>query len=172
MGLPYRVVVIGELPSTLDTLVLRLLGTGQPFGRAARQLAALPEDHPIRLLAEPLPVQLRLTADEGDELSEVEKERLRMATKSLLTKWEGKLRAEGLTQGRLVAIRASLLEVLEARSLKVTAAERAQIASCSDLGLLSGWHRLAVTAVSTAEVLASTARPTKRRSSKPKAKSA
>ncbi len=66
-------------------------------------------------------------------------------------------RAEGLAEGK----RGDLLLVFSERGLPVTAAERARIAACTDVELLSMWVRRAITAGSAAEVLADMPRPKK-----------
>jgi hypothetical protein len=131
-------------------------------------------------LADPLLVQLRLKAEEGDDTSEAEKEQIRMATQSVYERWERKVRAqgliegrvegrvEGLVEGRVETTRAALLEVLGARALVLSKAEKAQVTACSDPDQLASWHRKAVTASSTSEIFA--ASPAKRRAAKPKSK--
>lgn len=57
-------------------------------------------------------------------------------------------------KGYLRSRRASVLLLLEARGLTVPDADRDRVATCNDLGTLTRWFRRAITAASTAEVLA------------------
>ncbi|SMF16142.1 hypothetical protein [Streptomyces sp. Amel2xC10] len=71
-----------------------------------------------------------------------------------------KLRAEGREEGReegLVESRAKdILILLAHRGVEVTEADRERIVGCDDLDVLGRWFTRAITATSTAEVLAST----------------
>jgi hypothetical protein len=51
-ALPVHLVSLRELPVSPDTLVLRLLGTGDVLERALAEQAALPADSPVRCAAE------------------------------------------------------------------------------------------------------------------------
>ncbi|HMA94687.1 MAG TPA: hypothetical protein VKP30_18485 [Polyangiaceae bacterium] len=62
-------------------------------------------------------------------------------------------RAEGREEGRTEGMARSILAVLEARSIPVSAELRTRIMACSDLGQLSQWLRRAVTAVSADELI-------------------
>uniref|UniRef100_UPI003D1389F6 hypothetical protein n=1 Tax=Haliangium sp. TaxID=2663208 RepID=UPI003D1389F6 len=42
-----RFVVLNDLPETIETVLLRLLGRGRRFHRALAELMALPEEHPL-----------------------------------------------------------------------------------------------------------------------------
>jgi hypothetical protein len=107
-------------------------------------------------------------AEEVGETCEAEKEQIRMATQSVYERWERKVRAEGLVEGRVETARAALLEVLAARALVPSRAEKARVETCSDPDQLASWHRKAVTASSTQEIFAGS--PAKRRAAKPKSK--
>ena len=63
--------------------------------------------------------------------------------------FQGKTARESFLRGRASEKAAAVLEVLEARGLTVTDAQRERILGCSDLEILSRWHRRAVTAGST-----------------------
>ena len=60
--------------------------------------------------------------------------------------------ARGVAQGELRRAVASVLTVLEARGLSVTAEVRARIEGCQDLEVLQHWLTRAVTAVSADDV--------------------
>ena len=55
-----RLVVVGELPETRDTLLLRLMGAGSVLLRAWKELKTLPKEAPERALALPILLRLRL----------------------------------------------------------------------------------------------------------------
>jgi hypothetical protein len=58
-AVPVRLVVLGELPPTRDTLPLRLMGRGAAAERAARELGALPRDAWERRILEPAMISLQ-----------------------------------------------------------------------------------------------------------------
>ncbi len=62
--------------------------------------------------------------------------------------------AAGRAEGEVEALRGSIFDVLAARDLTVGDDARAEIASCQDAAILRRWLRQAVTAGSTAELLA------------------
>lgn len=65
-------------------------------------------------------------------------------------RWERKVKAEGKAEGKAEAV----LEVLGARGLTVTAAQRRQVLACADDALLVAWLRAASTAPSVEALLA------------------
>lgn len=74
-------------------------------------------------------------------------------TKKLYQEWE----AQTLAKGKQEEAAQSVLVVLETRNLLVTEAQREAILTCTDLATLEHWHRLAITATSTDEVIESKA---------------
>jgi hypothetical protein len=76
---------------------------------------------------------------------------------------EVKGRAAGEAAGEARGEAKAILAVLEARGLRVTAAQRERVLACSDLEQLEGWVRRAVTVKTTAELFASPKRPAKAR---------
>lgn len=74
---------------------------------------------------------------------------------------EGELKGElkGEIEGELKGRREALFEVLKARRLTVSKAERSQILAARDPGKLGQWIAKATTAASTAEALAAPKRP-------------
>jgi len=63
-------------------------------------------------------------------------------------------KAEGKTEGKAEGKADALLELLEARGLIVSEAQRQRITSCRDLAQLSAWLRRALTASSASELFA------------------
>lgn len=63
---------------------------------------------------------------------------------------EGKV--QGVVQGELRRVVASVLTVLEARDLSVTAEVRARVESCPDVEVLQDWLTRAATAASVDDV--------------------
>ena len=70
----------------------------------------------------------------------------------LLAEGEARGEARGVIQGELRRAAASVLTVLEARELSVTAEVRARIEGCQDLEVLQHWLARAVTAVSADQI--------------------
>ena len=58
----------------------------------------------------------------------------------------------GRIEGRATEKAAAVLDVLDARGLAVSDAERERIVSCVDLETLTRWHRRAITIASTDEL--------------------
>ncbi|HEU4536776.1 MAG TPA: Rpn family recombination-promoting nuclease/putative transposase [Polyangiaceae bacterium] len=72
-------------------------------------------------------------------------------------------KAEGMAEGEVKGKAHAVLAFLEARGLSVTAAQRAKVLGCTDLGQLEGWVRQAATAKTTAALFAPPKRPAKAR---------
>src|SRR5690606_23423550 len=66
--------------------------------------------------------------------------------------WADGLREEGREEGELGEAREAVLDILTARSLEPTAAQRALVETCADHDRLRAWRRAAVTAASSDEV--------------------
>jgi type II secretory pathway component PulK len=62
------------------------------------------------------------------------------------------VKAEGRAEGRIAGIAESVLEILEARGIPVSEAQRQEILSCQDSDRLSRWLRRAVLVSSAGEV--------------------
>jgi predicted transposase YdaD len=95
---------------------------------------------------EPLP-------SEGSELGRAEGE----------AKGRAEGEAKGLAEGEAKGEAKTVLAVLEARGLRVTAAQRERVLACTDLAQLEGWVRKAVTVKTTAELFTPAKRPVKAR---------
>ena len=75
----------------------------------------------------------------------------------LRQRWErekAELRAEGLTQGLTQGRAESILMLLRARGLAVSASVQARVLACTDLAVLERWLIRATTATSDTEVVA------------------
>ncbi|MEV0549511.1 hypothetical protein OG308_08725 [Nocardia salmonicida] len=70
----------------------------------------------------------------------------------IATKYVAKGREEGREEGRTENAAHAVLTVLTARGLELSAAQRAQLAACSDFGQLDAWLTQAVTVTSTDEL--------------------
>lgn len=69
--------------------------------------------------------------------------------------------AQGEARGVIKGKAESLLTLLDARGLKVTAGQRACVLACTDLELLESWMRRSVAITTTAELFGSPKRVTK-----------
>ena len=146
--------------------------TDEEEAKRAPELAVLSvlahgrEPDPMRLAVPALAAVATLARDSGVLYSDVIYEVLGPAAKAALEeqmdirkyefqsdfakKHQAKGREEGRAEGRV----ASLLAILDARGLAVSAAEQETIAGCTDDALLTRWIRKAVTAATVAEVFA------------------
>ncbi len=160
-GLHMRVVVLAELPSTRDTLLLRLLGSGRLLRGALAHLAALSADAWERRVATPLLLHFRIAsgapaANEEDDVSEdirawYEDYQRKEETLRALARDEG--RCEGRDEGRREGEARALLAALRARGILVSDAARERILAEKDAERLERWVERAVAASSLADVL-------------------
>ncbi|MBK6691800.1 MAG: hypothetical protein IPG50_06285 [Myxococcales bacterium] len=150
--------------------------TDEEEAKRAPELAVLSvlahgrEPDPMRLAVPALAAVATLASDSGVLYSDVIYEVLGRAAKAALEeqmdirkyefqsdfakKHRAKGREEGREEGRAEGRVASLLAILDARGLAVSAAEQETIAGCTDDALLTRWIRKAVTAATVAEVFA------------------
>ena len=89
---------IAELPTTEDTLWLRLLGKGTTQQQAIAELLLLPETNSKRVTAVDLLVRWRINMDITATV-EAEDEEFLMALSQVYLEWERRTRAEGIEQG-------------------------------------------------------------------------
>ena len=68
------ITVIHQLPPTEATLWLRILGRGKVQARAIDELESLPEDHPFRVNALELLLNLRTSLTNDQELEQEDRE--------------------------------------------------------------------------------------------------
>ncbi len=154
-------VAANELPADASTMWLRLLGRGKVQAEAASQLLALSEQDPLRDATMALLVAWQQDLPASAEQSEDERE-MTMSLDQAYQRWERETLARGRSEGKAEAV----LEVLGARGLPVTAAQRKRVLACADEKVLVGWLRAAATAPSVSALLDGTpaAPPRARRS--------
>lgn len=136
--------MLTELPRTLDTLLLRLLGPATMQIEALRELDALPLSEAQRRPWIDILAEVRYLFGAGPDLSAEEK----TIMTELRQRWErekAELRAEGKAE--------AILTVLTARGFQVSDGVRQRVLGCKDPGLLERWLTRAVTALSDAEVI-------------------
>jgi hypothetical protein len=78
-----------------------------------------------------------------------------MNLERVYTQWEKKTLARGRAEGKAEGKAEMLLDVLDARGLTVTVAQRKQVLACTDVAQLHAWARAAVTAPSVEALLSS-----------------
>jgi hypothetical protein len=121
-GLRLHVVALRELPRTEDTLLVRLLGRDSVLAEALRELEALPTSHPVRAIAGPLLIHLRLTGAAAGALRSITEEaEMRAQTKKFMDELRTSLRAEFRDE-----VYAEVLESVRAEQARL--AERARLA--------------------------------------------
>jgi len=91
------VIVISELPTTRDTLLLRLLGKGPVLEAALAEMMALPEGAPERELS--LPIVLRLRPVTLDAAETREDREFFMSTHNIVEEFRAAARQQGIQQG-------------------------------------------------------------------------
>lgn len=161
-GLKLWIVVIRELPTTRETLLLRLMGAGKVLRRAVAELVALPDDAPERTLALPLLVSLRLEITEDPAPGSAEDEEFLMSTHDIVEAWkqqwleEGMQRGiaqgvergiaqgieRGIAQGVEQGIARTLIDVYEARFGTIPAELRAALERTHDEAALRSFSKL------------------------------
>lgn len=109
----------------------------------------------LAVVGEYMLAQLEVMAMNPDKIREspgVKRLRLLLEEQGRIRgKVEGK--AEGKVEGKAEGKQESLLSVLEALGLPVTARQRARILECNDLDVLAGWTKRAVSVTSTSDLL-------------------
>ncbi len=88
-----RLVVVNELPRTVETLLLRLLGSDKPWKGALSELGELGSSHPVGALMIPLIVRLHLDWRARAEPVAREVEDFLADTRELSDAWAEKLGA-------------------------------------------------------------------------------
>jgi hypothetical protein len=175
------IVVVDELPRDRSTLWLRLLGRDEVQSEAVQELLDMSEQEPLRdatmalLVAwqQSLPPSVQQSEDEREMTMNLERVYERWERKTLAKgraegKAEGKVegkaegKVEGKAEGKVEGKAETLLEVLDARGLTVTSAQRKQVLACTDAARLDAWARKAVTTPSVAALLSGDALPRSR----------
>ncbi len=153
-GLATGIVVASELPTTRDTLLVRLVaGKGNVFLRATEGLRALPKDAPERLLAVPVMRELgpALAGKGARRVRQLEEFRamIRPMIEDWTTEWSramAKAGEEARAQALVEGVAGSLIEVYEARFGAVPQPIADVINTTQDATVLHGWVRLVATA--------------------------
>jgi hypothetical protein len=160
-----RLVVVSELPTTPDTLLLRLLGAGSLLTRAIAELEAMRADAPERVLALPILVRLRLEIPRDPAQRTADDEEFLMDTQDIVENWrreavqegraegvqEGRAegvqegRAEGVQEGRAEGVQRALIDIIEARYGAVPDDVHSVIEDTRDDAVLHAWVKLAAT---------------------------
>lgn len=148
-GLAMWIVVLGELPVTPETRLLRMFGPPSMQLTALRELDELPVGDPQRQPWIDILSDVRYLFN--DEPTPNPEEQALMT--ELRQRWErekAELRSSGKAEGKAEAV----LAVLKARGVAVSEAVRTCVLGCHDLGTLDRWLARALTAASDAEVVA------------------
>lgn len=143
-------VVLRDLPVTRETLSLRLLGAGQAFFRALKELHALPRDTWESELLVPLLLAYRLEIfQDPEEPSEVDMGYAKQLS-DIYDDWERRLREQseerGEERGEQKGIRGSIEACYRTRFGDFPAELRAALAAMTDVATLRRWMNLCVTA--------------------------
>ncbi len=158
------IVVANELPRSVSTMWLRLLGRGKVQAGAVRQLLETSRQEPLRDATVKLLEEWRQSLPPAEDLGEDVKE-LVMNLGQSFESWEDETlargmakgraegRAEGEAKGKAEGKAEAVLAVLGARGLHVTAAQRKQVLACASGALLDAWLRAAVTTESVKALL-------------------
>jgi hypothetical protein len=108
------IVVIDELPTTPDTLWLRLMGKGRTQEDAIAELLLLPESNPKRGTALELLVSWRISIEVLDEVKQEERRILMALSQAYLT-WEKETEQRGIERGKQETQRATITSILTTR---------------------------------------------------------
>jgi hypothetical protein len=138
-------IVIGELPETRDTLLVRLMGAGRTLRRAIAGLKALPDDAPERALALPILLRLRLEVAANPRQRTKEDQEFLMSTQDIVEQFLAERRQESLQEGLQKGVIGSLLSVYKARFGQPPGDIVAAIEQTDDLSVLQGWLDLFAT---------------------------
>jgi hypothetical protein len=144
-------VVLGQLPETPSTLILRLMGVGRTLTRALAELKHLPEDARERHVALPALVEYRVALLEQPTRTPEEEEFL-METHDIVQQ----LKDEGRDEGRHETMQKVLLTIYRTRFGSVPRKVSAAIERTRDDTALTRWVEIFV-ARSAAEIAAAVA---------------
>jgi hypothetical protein len=97
-----HLVVVRDLPATLDTLLLRLLGDGERLERAMAELDELPQRSPLRQRLAEVALAWRGKIFDTSSTSSTSREKPMMSpeTQALYDELKHQLRSEGWKEGR------------------------------------------------------------------------
>jgi hypothetical protein len=113
-----RIVVVHQLPVTIDTLWVRLLGKGSVQANAVKELLALDDDYPYKQETQrhlsALQVNLKMRQNKTRDLREVI-----MNLAPAYEQWYTKTKQEGITEGKQIGI-------TEGKQIGITEGKQAQ----------------------------------------------
>ncbi|MCU0551473.1 MAG: DUF4351 domain-containing protein [Leptolyngbya sp. Prado105] len=128
------IISIAELPTTEDTLWLRLLGKGTTQEQAIAELLMLPETNPKRATALDLLVRWRINIEMTATIDEEEGQFL-MALSQAYLEWERQTEQRGRTQGEQRGKAALIVMQLRSRFNDLPMTVETQIEALSAAGL-------------------------------------
>jgi hypothetical protein len=114
-GLRLYVMVLSELPTTRETLLLRLLGSGRTLSAAITDLMALPKGTWERTIAVPWLVRLKFEVPTEASERSVEEEELIVEIQKWYEELRQEIRQEGKLEGKLEGRDATLARILTKR---------------------------------------------------------
>ncbi len=155
-GLALSLVVLRELPIRRDTLILRLLGAGNTFIRAIRELAGLSADSWERQFMVPLLLAFRINSHSYFSSDDVADDEESMSylheLQAIYADWEAKTLAKGRQEGR-TKLEGILLKQLTLKFGAVPDAGVERVRAASDEEL-ERWAERILTADTLTEVFA------------------
>lgn len=150
-GFAVSLVVLAELPLTVDTIPLRLLGTTPMRQDALRAIKALPASDPGREELRSTIAKARFMIEKDPKLPREDKEEFMNAIHAEFEQFKQGIYEQGVKQGLKQGVNQglnkgieqgqgqSILAVLEDRGIAVSEDERERVLSCADRGLLRRW---------------------------------
>lgn len=89
-----EIIVVPELPETLDTLWLRMMGRGDVYARALQAFTQLPSEHPLRIDVMNLLVEHYewMVDQDDDDTDDFDEEELLMYTSPLLDRYNNRIK--------------------------------------------------------------------------------
>jgi hypothetical protein len=145
-----RLVVVSELPVEPDTLLLRLLGAGQVLKQAITELKLLRAEDPVRSLALPLLVRLRLEIPTDPAQRTDDDQEFLMQTQDIVETWRQEAIQQGVQQGQC----AVLLRLLRQRFGDAVDAHVEQRIATASIEQIDLWTMRILSATTLAEVFA------------------
>lgn len=113
VGMRAALVAINQLPSTQETLLLRLLGKGETQRKAVDEVLALPVGHPLRADILEILASWRISLQLSQNLTD-EQEEIAMKLSEAYLRWREETleegRIEGLQEGRVEGLQEGRIE--------------------------------------------------------------
>ena len=133
-GYRTAIVAIDQLPTTPETLWLRILGRDRTQQQAIQELLALPATDPLRSRVLQLLVNWRITLELRQDL-ELEERSLMATLSQAYLEWEQQTRQQGIEQGCEQGEKRIILRLLTRRFGEVPDSLRSQIDTLTQLQL-------------------------------------